>query len=34
MERSQEPEAFTIFERRGWGRQIDGYPRTFARLTA
>src|SRR5215468_10581709 len=34
MERSQEPEAFTTFERRGWGRQIDGYQRTFARLTA
>jgi len=34
MERSQEPEAFTTFERRGWGSQIDGYQRTFARLTA
>jgi len=34
MERSQEPEAFTTFERRGWSRQIDGYQRTFARLTA
>jgi len=34
MERSEEPEAFTTFERRGWGRQIDGYQRTFARLTA
>jgi SAM-dependent methyltransferase len=34
MERSQEPEAFTTFERLGWGGQIDGYQRTFARLTA
>src|SRR5215470_16980442 len=34
MERSQEPEAFTAFERLGWGGQIDGYQRTFARLTA
>jgi len=34
MERSQEPEAFTTFERQGWGGQIDGYQRTFARLTA
>src|SRR5215470_18603391 len=34
MERSQEPEAFTTFERLGWGDRIDGYQRTFARLTA
>src|SRR5262249_59187757 len=34
MERSQEPEAFTAIERLGWGGQIDGYQRTFARLTA
>src|SRR5262247_1441738 len=34
MERSREPEAFTAFERLGWGGQIDGYQRTFARLTA
>src|SRR5499425_3752080 len=34
MERSQEPEAFTAFERLGWSGQIDGYERTFARLTA
>lgn len=34
MEHSQEPEAFTAFERLGWSGQIDGYQRTFARLTA
>ena len=33
-ERSQDPEAFTAFERSGWGARIGGYERTFARLTA
>src|SRR5262245_38904852 len=33
-ERSQDPEAFTAFERSGWGSRIGGYQRTFARLTS
>jgi SAM-dependent methyltransferase len=33
MERSRDPEAFTAFERRGWGERIGGYERTFGRLT-
>lgn len=33
-ERSRDPEAFTAFERSGWGARIAGYERTFARLTA
>lgn len=34
IERSNEPEAFTAFERHGWSAGIGGYERTFARLTA
>ena len=34
IERSRDPEAFTAFERRGWGAGIGGYERTFARLTS
>src|SRR6267142_4409154 len=34
IERSNEPEAFTAFERDGWSARIGGYERTFARLTS
>lgn len=34
MQRSNEPEAFTAFERQGWGARIGGYELTFARLTS
>jgi SAM-dependent methyltransferase len=34
IERSNDPEAFTAFERKGWGTSIDGYERTFARITS
>jgi len=34
VERSREPETFTAFERDGWSARIDGYERTFGRLTA
>lgn len=34
VERSNEPEAFTAFERSGWDARIGGYERTFAHLTA
>lgn len=33
IEHSNEPEAFTAFERKGWSAGIGGYERTFARLT-
>jgi len=34
IERSNEPEAFTAFERQGWAARIGGYELTFARLTS
>ena len=34
IQRSNEPDAFSAFERRGWGASIDGYERTFARVTS
>jgi SAM-dependent methyltransferase len=34
IQRSNEPEAFTAFERHGWSAGIGGYERTFARLTS
>lgn len=34
IERSDDPEAFTAFERQGWGERIAGYEHTFARVTS
>ena len=34
IERSNEPEAFTAFERQGWDERISGYELTFARVTS
>ena len=34
IQRSNEPEAFTAFERKGWGASIGGYERHFGRVTS
>lgn len=34
IQRSNDPETFAAFERKGWGTSIGGYERTFARVTS